>query len=293
MYERLDECPLCKSTAFKNHMICKDYSVSQESFAMVKCAHCKLLFTNPRPDEGNLYKYYQSENYISHTNKSNNPVNSIYKVARYFTINRKIKLVSKFHKNGNLLDFGCGTGEFLKTGKKKGWNVTGYEPTKDAYEGMDQSIKSDIVSSLDEIQLKKHFHVITLWHVLEHISDLRTTIQQLKKMLRPDGVLVIAVPNHESYDAEYYKEYWAAYDLPRHLYHFSQQTMKSLLSANKLKLIKTYPMPLDAYYVSLLSEKYKTGRTNYIDAFSMGLKSNKAAKQNGNNYSSLIYIATK
>ncbi len=290
MYERLDECPLCKSAEFKNHMICKDYSVSQESFAIVKCSNCKLLFTNPRPDESNLYKYYQSDNYVSHTNKSNNPVNGIYKVARYFTINKKLKLLSKYHQSGNLLDYGCGTGEFINSAKEKGWNVTGYEPTKTAYQGMSKSISGNVMATLEEADYKKHFHIITLWHVLEHVSDLTATIKKLKKMLRPDGFLIIAVPNYESYDANYYKEYWAAYDLPRHLYHFSQQTMKTLLTTNKLKLRETNPMPLDAFYVSLLSEKYKHGANNFMNAFSLGLKSNKAAKQNGNNYSSLIYI---
>lgn len=274
-------------------MICKDYSVSQESFAIVKCRQCDFLFTNPRPDQDNLYKYYQSENYISHTNKSNNPVNYVYKIARHFAINQKLRLLAKYHKTGNLLDYGCGTGEFIKKGKEKGWDVTGYEPTAGAYEGMDDSIKPYIFKSLDTTAYKKHFHVITLWHVLEHISDLEATMKQLKKMLRPDGILIIAVPNNESYDADHYKEFWAAYDLPRHLYHFSKKTMKQLITSHKLKLKTIYPMPLDAYYVSLLSEKYKTGASNFLKAFSIGLKSNQEAKRNAKNYSSLIYVVSK
>lgn len=291
MYERLDECPICKSTKIRNHMICKDHSISQESFAIVKCMNCNFLFTNPRPDEAHLYKYYQSEDYISHTNKSNNPINSLYKVARHFTIKNKLNLLSKYHRGGNLLDYGCGTGEFLKAAKKKDWDVTGYEPTMEAHKAMDETIKDRVFHNIDDLKYNKHFHIITLWHVLEHISDLNAVIKKLKKMLRPEGLLIIAVPNHESYDAKYYKEYWAAYDLPRHLYHFSPQTMKYFLSTNKLKLKAMYPMRLDAFYVSLLSEKYKTGVTNYLKAFSLGLKSNKAAKADGNNYSSLIYVA--
>src|SRR5690606_12600886 len=248
----------CKSVELTNHMICKDYTVSQESFAIVKCKKCKFLFTNPRPSEENLYKYYQSEDYVSHANKSNNPLNSIYKLARYFTIRHKIRLLSKYHQSGNLLDYGCGTGEFLKAGKAHGWEVTGYEPTVSAYEAMDSSIKTHITDQLDEQRYKKHFHVITLWHVLEHVSDLQEIIKRLKKMLKPEGIIIIAVPNHESYDAVHYKEFWAAYDLPRHLYHFSQKTMRNLLTSNKLKLISTLPMFLDAFYVSMLSEKYKS-----------------------------------
>lgn len=291
MYERLDECPNCKSGDFKNHMICKDYSVSQESFAIVKCKKCELLFTNPRPTEDNLHRYYKSEDYISHANKSNSPINAAYKFARYFTLNSKVKLIKKLHSEGNLLDYGCGTGAFLSVANKKGFKVTGIEPNLGAIKNIEDSLKDSIFKSLDEISVKKHFHIITLWHVLEHISDLSDTIKRLKKLLHPEGKLIIAVPNYLSYDAQYYKEYWAAYDLPRHLYHFTPKTMKNFLSARKLKIQNTVPMPLDAFYVSLLSEKYKHGSIKYGKAISTGWKSNKKAKEN-NEYSSLIYIVT-
>ena len=292
MYERLNECPNCKSEEFRNHMICKDFSVSQESFAIVKCKKCELLFTNPRPTIENLHKYYQSENYVSHANKSNSPINAAYKFARLFTLNNKVKLVKKFHKNGNLLDYGCGTGAFLNVARKNGFNVTGYEPSSDAHKEIDKTLKPSILDKIDDLTFKKHFHIITLWHVLEHISDLSETVERLKKMLHPEGRLIIAVPNNESYDATYYKEYWAAYDLPRHLYHFTPKTIKGLLSSHKLRIESTDPMPLDSFYVSLLSEKYKTGSSNYVKAISIGLKSNKMAKKT-NDYSSLIYIVKR
>lgn len=289
MYERLDNCPNCKSEEFKNHMICKDFSVSQESFAIVKCKKCELLFTNPRPTIENLHKYYLSENYVSHANKSNSPINAAYKFARTFTLNNKTQFIKKIYKKGNLLDYGCGTGAFLRVAKQKGFDITGYEPNKEAHKEIDATLKPFIFDTIDSSSYKRHFHLITLWHVLEHISDLSETVKQLKKMLHPEGRIIIAVPNHESYDAAYYGEYWAAYDVPRHLYHFSPKTMKGFLSNHKLKIQETRPMPLDAYYVSLLSEKYKTGSSNYIKAISVGTKSNTMAKKT-NNYSSLIYV---
>lgn len=291
MYERLDLCPNCKSYDFKNHMICKDYSVSQESFAIVKCNKCELLFTNPRPTEDNLHKYYKSDDYVSHSNKGNNPVNAAYKIARYFTLNSKVKLIGKLHSQGNILDYGCGTGAFLTVAKQKGYTVTGVEPNVDATDKIDENLRSSLFKSLEDITLKKHFHIITLWHVLEHISELSGTVKKLKKLLHPEGKLIIAVPNHLSYDAQYYKEYWAAYDLPRHLYHFTPKTMKNFLSGHKLKIENILPMPLDAFYVSLLSEKYKNGSVDYANAISVGWKSNRKAKVN-NEYSSLIYVAS-
>src|SRR5690606_17076339 len=163
---------------------------------------------------------------------------------------------------------------------KQGWNVLGVEPSDSARENIEKKFQPFVFGDLKEIKLKKHFHVITLWHVLEHVSTLTETLKKLKKLLAPGGKIVIAVPNCQSFDAGYYREYWAGYDVPRHLYHFTQATMKVLLTSRKLKLVETHPMKLDAYYVSLLSEKYKTGSSKYINAIKIGYKSNKEAKQN-------------
>lgn len=289
MFERLDQCPVCKSGHYNNFLICKDYAVSQESFAIVECRKCNFKFTNPRPTADSLDKYYSSENYISHTNKGNNLINSVYKIARYFTINKKVKFISNFHSSGNILDLGCGTGMFIKKAKEKGWNVLGVEPNALAREKVNEKMKPFVYNTIKDIKLKKHFHVITLWHVLEHIPDIEATLKKLKKLLHPEGKIIIAVPNCNSWDAHYYKAYWAAYDVPRHLYHFSPSSIKNLLTLHKFKLEHTYPMKLDAYYVSMLSEKYKHGG-NIIEAIRKGYKSNLSAKKD-NNYSSMIYVA--
>lgn len=273
-------------------MICKDFSVSQESFAIVQCKKCQFKFTNPRPVSESLPKYYQSDNYISHTNKGNNLINLGYKIARHFTIKKKIDFIKTFHDRGNILDYGCGTGIFIEKAKRKGWNVLGIEPNEAARSHTSQKMQPFVYSDIKDIKLKKYFHIITLWHVLEHISDLPDTLKKLKKLLHPDGKIIIAVPNTGSWDAQYYKEYWAGYDVPRHMYHFTQSSMNNLLSQHKLKLDAYYPMKLDAYYVSLLSEKYKYGKNNYLDAIKNGYKSNEWAKKNNNNFSSLIFVAS-
>ncbi len=292
MYERLEICPSCKNTKFKNTIICKDHLVSGESFALVECSNCSLLFTNPRPDVASLPKYYKSEDYISHTNKGNSLTNMLYKVARFFTIRNKYQLITKHAQSKSILDYGCGTGDVLKFLHDKGWETTGIEPDSDALQiATNKGINA--YTSLDEIPKKQKYSVITLWHVLEHVSELRPTLKALKKKITEDGTLIIAVPNPESWDAKHYKKYWAAYDVPRHLYHFTQDSISKLFAKHKFNLIETIPMKLDSFYVSLLSEKNKTGNSNYLTAFKNGMKSNRSAKNNNNNYSSLIYVLRK
>jgi len=293
MYEKLDACPLCKHEDQENFLITKDYTVSGEDFVIVRCTNCDFHFTNPRPSSDSLDKYYESEDYISHQDKGNSLINRVYKFARMFTLNSKLKLVSKYCTSGELLDIGCGTGHFLEVCNKAGYSTFGVEPNDQARDFSKSKNIGNIYSDISEISSNEQtFDIITLWHVLEHIPDLENFTNRLKSLLSKNGILFIAVPNLESYDAKYYQQHWAAYDVPRHLYHFSQITMRNYLNINGFKHIKTIPMKLDSYYVSLLSEKYKNnGKNNYIKSIITGFKSNTYALKNNNNFSSLIYIA--
>jgi len=296
MYERLSHCPICNSEDFENKIICRDYLVSNESFVIVGCRNCSFQFTNPRPKAEELGKFYQSEDYISHSNTIRGVTDLIYKIARYFSLKRKVRLIEKYVKVGSILDYGCGTGAFLKSCKQNHWNVTGVEPQSSAR----AVAKKSIASVEEKIQdlTEKSFDIITLWHVLEHVSDLNELVIQLKNKLTKSGKLVIAVPNRAAQDQKIYNEYWAAYDVPRHLYHFDQHTIKELMSNHKLKLIDTLPLKLDSYYVSLLSEQHlkkdkKNKGNKYYNAIVNGFKSNTYAKNHHNNYSSLIYVFEK
>lgn len=288
----LTHCPLCHSGQFNLYINCKDHSQSQEVFPIQECRQCHLKFTSPRPAEADLGQYYESQDYISHTNKSSNLTNRLYKLARIYTIQQKAGLLRKWAGKGNLLDIGCGTGEFLAYNKAKGWAVKGVEVSPGARAKAEEKLGQPVYSDLNQIDAAESFQAISLWHVLEHVSDLRESCQKIIDLLAPHGTLFIAVPNCDSFDAQYYKGYWAAYDVPRHLYHFNPFSMKALWHSFGMRIEAVLPMPLDAYYVSMLSEKYSRGNNNILKAGWIASRSNKKAARSGN-YSSLIYIIRK
>jgi len=294
MYERLTKCPLCNSGHFNNYIVVKDHAVSKESFTLCKCQKCGFIFTNPRPDPKNIDQYYQSDNYVSHTDKGNNIINILYKIVRTYTINIKVNWINKYVKNkGRLLDFGCGTGYFLNRASKNGWNVVGVEPNEKASAIAAENKALKVYRTVKDLDAENKFDAITLFHVLEHIHDLRPTLNLLLDRLKKRGTLFLAVPNNASHDAIKYKEDWAALDVPRHLYHFTQETMAKLAEEFDLRLVDTVPMKFDSYYVSILSDKITNSGKNIIKSLIGGYKSNKYAKINNNNYSSLLFILRK
>lgn len=264
----------------------KDYMVSHESFDLLLDEELMLLKTHPFPSADQLPGYYKSDDYISHTDAKRGIMERVYRIVKKWAIKQKLNLVVERQPQGKtLLDIGAGTGDFLVAAKNRGWTVSGIEPNEEARKrAYEKSIQ--LVENFQTLPNQK-FDVITMWHVLEHIPNLSETIQKLHELLNPNGVLIIAVPNYKSYDAQHYKEFWAAYDVPRHLWHFSQTSIKKLFR-DAFELEKINPMVFDAYYVSLLSEKYKTGNTFSPRAFWIGWRSNRKARRSGE-FSSLIY----
>ncbi|MDP4285953.1 MAG: methyltransferase domain-containing protein [Bacteroidota bacterium] len=288
-------CPNCGNKNIIPVLSAKDYTVSGDHFEIWECKDCSFRFTQNIPDKDKIGKFYQSENYISHTDTAKGFINNLYHKVRKRTLVQKRKLVEKVTgmSRGNILDMGCGTGAFLDTMKNSQWDTTGLEPDKTARDkalelyGLNLDTPG-IFYSLPE----KTFDAITLWHVLEHVHDLHDYIGQLKKLLTHGGKLFIAVPNYTSYDAEIYKEFWAAYDVPRHLYHFSPGSMKILLNQHGLKLEMMKPMWFDSVYVSMLSEQYKTGKSHPVKALFSGLVSNIQTLMDKEKCSSIIYVAS-
>jgi 2-polyprenyl-3-methyl-5-hydroxy-6-metoxy-1,4-benzoquinol methylase len=268
---------------------CKDYTVSGEIYQVKKNTEFDMLVTVPVPK--NLGDYYKSENYISHTDSKKSVLDKVYQSVKNITLKRKLKLINSFGTSTkNILDVGAGTGDFLKVCKDNSWTVFGTEPDVDA---RNIAAKKGVTlhEDLSKIENSK-FDVITLWHVLEHVENLQEYISELENLLSENGRLIIAVPNYKSNDAKYYREHWAAFDVPRHLWHFSQTSISKLFSEVQMIVEKTLPMKFDSYYVSLLSEKYKSGKMNPIKSFQRGFSSNLSAKDT-NEYSSLIYVLKK
>lgn len=269
----------------------KDHSVSGQDFNLTKNNDFGFLETTPQPEAESLPSFYKTADYISHTDSKRNWFEKLYHIVRNYALKQKLKLINDLFSNEKkLLDVGCGTGDFLKTAQNDNWEVSGIEPNETARKIANQKTKG-VVFGPEKLQEypESSFEIITLWHVLEHLPKLEDQLSLFKKLLKQNGTLIIAVPNYNSFDAKYYKNFWAAYDVPRHLWHFNQESIAKIFATINMKVVKTLPMKRDAYYVSLLSEKYKSGFTNPLKAFFIGFRSNWKAKRTSE-YSSLIYV---
>jgi 2-polyprenyl-3-methyl-5-hydroxy-6-metoxy-1,4-benzoquinol methylase len=274
----------------------KDHTVSGELFSIVECSACSFRFTQDVPDANSIFPYYRSEDYISHTDETKGLIGTMYKRIRRKTLVIKRKLIEKANgkSTGSLLDVGCGTGAFVHEMQQRNWKVTGLEPDTGARQIAKKLYDLDLKEQNELFHLPvSSFDAITLWHVLEHVHDLDGYIQQLKLLMNESGKLFIAVPNYTSLDARIYKKYWAAYDVPRHLYHFSPLSMQKLMEKNGLKIIQYRPMWYDSFYISLLSSKYKNGKSKWIASLWNGFRSNVVAIGNIRKCSSVIYVISK
>jgi 2-polyprenyl-3-methyl-5-hydroxy-6-metoxy-1,4-benzoquinol methylase len=289
--EIIRSCPVCENTNFKEFLKGKDHLLTMEEFTIVECNGCGFRFTNPRPNETEMIRYYDSPDYISHNTANRNLLQKIYKIVRTVSVKNKCSIVKKFSSGKVLMDIGCGTGEFLNYCRKMNFITTGIEPNKKAISFAREEYGLTI---FDENKLlgfsQATFDVITMWHVLEHVHNLNERMQRIKQLLKPHGTLILAVPDSNSFDAAKYKSFWAAYDLPRHLYHFTQNSLENLIVKHGFHLEKIIPLKFDAFYISFLSEKYIGKKENYINAILTGLRSNIYGWKNKNNYSSQIYI---
>lgn len=272
----------------KHFLTVKDHSVSKEIFDLYHDETLDMLITHPQPSLESLGKYYESEDYISHTDNKRSLFEKAYHFVKQIALKNKLDLINSFQPSkGRILDIGAGTGDFLLTAQENGWQTIGVEPSPRA-KGI--AIKKGISFVDDTKELESHsFDTITMWHVLEHVPDLDAQIKELKRLLKQNGTLIIAVPNYKSFDAKHYGAFWAAYDVPIHFWHFSKKSIQLLFTKEGMKLQKVLPMKFDSFYVSLLSEKYKSGKMNFVKAFFIGLQSNWKAKRNFE-YSSHIYV---
>lgn len=288
-------CFICNGTKFWDFLRLNDYFFSQEEFTLSKCITCGLLYTMPQPDAISLHKYYNSEEYTSHNTSHRSLKNLLYIQARKVSLSLKLRMIQKHQEaKGQILDIGAGTGEFLNYCRAYDWNIIGVEPNakarKIAYERHEIVLQNEADLSILE---KGSTDVITMWHVLEHITDPLSQLETNYQLLNKSGLLVLALPNYESWDANKYGRFWAAYDVPRHLYHFTKKSVSMLAEKSGFRVVEINPMKFDSFYICLLSEKYMHGKMNYIKAFVNGLRSNRLAQKEKFGYSSLVYLLKK
>lgn len=289
-------CPICHEDRFQRKATCKDYFVSGERFDICECQNCKFLITANIPQPKDIGNYYKSDTYISHSNTNKGLINKTYHAVRSYMISKKIKLVKKSSglETGSLLDVGAGIGLFAKEISEKNWNVEGIEMSSDAREAAKNTFNIYLhdTSYWSEIPDQSK-DVITLWHVLEHIPNLNEIWGEFDRVLKNSGTLIIAVPNPNSYDAAVYKDEWAAYDVPRHLWHFTPKTLEKLANKHKFQLIKKHPMPFDGFYISMISEKNQGSSLAVVKGFWAGLKGYASSLTNSDRSSSIIYVFKK
>ena len=289
-------CPVCGSTAIQKKLVATDYLVSGKEFEIWQCEQCTLRFTQNIPDEDSIGQYYKSDNYVSHTETNKGIINRLYHLVRTLTLADKRRLIMSITQleSGKILDLGAGTGAFLQHMQSHGWQTIGLEPDEEARKKAKELHNVNLLPPDAFMRFQpESVDVVTMWHVLEHVHHLHEYIEQLKKVIKPRGIICIAVPNYECYDASVYKNFWAAYDVPRHLYHFSEEAMFQLVEKHGLRIHAIRPMWYDSFYISLLSEKNKKNKSNLIKAFLVGCISNMKAFIDKEKSSSLIYVIGK
>lgn len=293
---KIDTCPLCGGRQLEHALTCTDFYASGETFEVVRCVQCGFLMTQDAPVEAEIGKYYETPDYISHSNTRKGLMNSLYHVVRRIMLARKASLVKRTAKMkvGTLLDYGTGTGFFADAMKRNGWDVSAVEKSSAARAFAKERFALDVKA---EDALKEYadasFDVITLWHVMEHLEDLNGMWDTFHRLLKKRGILIVAVPNPDSYDAHKYGDMWAAYDVPRHLWHFSPSVMQRFGVRHSFILEERYPMPMDAFYVSMLSEKYKGSRFSFVKGLWTGMLAWFSALGKKERSSSMIYVFRK
>ena len=285
-----DKCPWCGSENAQLHLELKDLFLTQEPFKILECKECGLLYTTPRPNKDEIGRYYKSEEYYSHQENKEGFIPKVYEKVKSVNLKNKYGIATEGKEKGKALDIGCGVGDFLHTMEQHGWDCTGVEPSEDAKVIAKKRIKGQLLSSEEQENLPdSSFDLITMWHVLEHVDDIRWQIQQLHRLCKPGGRIIIALPNYKSYDGQYYKAEWAAYDVPRHLNHFNKETLIKILEESGLRHVKTEKLVWDAYYISYMSEKYRKHSIPLFRGAFRGLVSNCKARKTGE-WSSLVYV---
>ena len=289
-------CPLCSSQKISQFLSCPDHFLTKEVFNIDRCEDCRFIFTQGFPEESEAGRYYESEEYISHSDSKKGLTDKAYQFVRKIMLNRKRGIVERTAglSSGNILDIGSGTGHFLNSMKDAGWNINGIEINSKA---RDYAVSKFGIETIAPDKIRTltagSFDCITLWHVLEHFNEPGKYMEEIEHLLKPDGVVIIALPNSDSFDSKHYGKNWAAYDVPRHLWHFSPSTFSIFATKNRFRIIARRYLPFDVFYISILSEKYQGSFSPLLSGTIKGLWFSLRTLFYGSGSSSVIYILRK
>lgn len=268
----------------------KDYLVTGNSFEVRLDQQTQIAYTHPQPNEEELGQYYASEEYISHGNKKRSVIERIYAIAQNIMLKQKEQWLTKHStQNKRYLDFGCGTASLVAYLNGKNWDSYGVEPSEKARNF--SAVAERLYPSIEELP-QKEFDAIALWHVLEHLPDPAKFLKTFYDRLDQQGHLFLALPNFNSYDAKHYGNFWAAYDVPRHLRHFSARGIIQLCEENGFAFVESKGLAFDAFYVSYLSEQHQKNKFAFIKGMMVGCWSNLLALFT-QEYSSKLYVFKK
>jgi 2-polyprenyl-3-methyl-5-hydroxy-6-metoxy-1,4-benzoquinol methylase len=288
-----DSCPICESKHIEFHQKIKDFTVSEETYDLYKCSDCGFIFTQDAPDAAHIGPYYKSDDYVSHSNTNKGLFFKVYHKVREIMLARKHKEIvanSSIKAGAKILDIGAGRGYFLNHMQEHKYVCTGIEQDPDVRQAAIDQFNLNVLPPEELYKLEdKQFDVITLWHVLEHIHDYRGYLDKIKKLLKPDGLLVVALPNPSCSDQYIYKDYWSGWDVPIHLWHFTPQNAKDLMAQYQFKMIDKRKLPFDPFYLSILASKERKDSFPTITGFVNGFKAYLMSLNNIDNSTSLTY----
>ncbi len=256
-------CPLCGQANHTQFLQAPDRFNPEGgySFRIAQCTDCGFVYLNPRPIAETIGQFYQDEAYqpFLSTLGERSLWDRLYEFVRSHALRGKRNKIERLQKTGRLLDVGCGTGEFLDEMQRHGWQVAGMEKDEEAAQFAGKNYGLAVQTRLlQECEFDKaSFDVITFWHVLEHVYDPIETLNTAKSLLKPDGLILIAMPNIHSFDARFYGQHWVALDTPRHLLHFTPDSVAKLCDVIGLRLLGVRQMVLDAFYNCILSEQLR------------------------------------
>ena len=260
-------CPISKSKEFIPYLQVPDRfdNSGKADWNLVRSCASGLIMLNPRPDSAEISRHYRNDGYDPYRNSRNSSSfkERTYLAARTLLLGYRAGIILKGWvkplEECAVLEIGCSTGDLLNYFHRRSGvpvnNLAGVEPDADSARHARECFGLNIFPSIAaQSAEKKRFDRIVLWHTLEHIHAINETLHEVSAQLKPDGQLVIALPNPASFDAEYFRENWIAWDAPRHLYHFWPGTVEKLLALHGLSVFRRQPYFPDTVYNTLYSE---------------------------------------